>query len=111
VSIDDVVVGPTGAELEALVADAVRAELVVRVAGRIVSDDADISEDRVARWALPVGAPRGIALAAEAPGFWSRVPGWAWSVASMALAVLVVLVRRSHSASGERLSRAASGAP
>jgi hypothetical protein len=78
VSLDDEVVGPTGEELAALVADAVRAELVVRVPGRIVADDADVSDGRVARWALPVGSTRPVMLAAEGPGWWAQVPGWAW---------------------------------
>jgi len=99
VSIDDRAVGPMGPELEALVADAVRAELVVRVAGRIVSVDADASDGRVARWMLPVGASRGVALAAEAPGLWSRVPGWAWLAASALLAGTAGAVWRSRGSS------------
>ena len=78
VSIDDQVIGPTGQELSALVADAVRAELVVRVAGRIVTDDADSSDLQAARWELPVGDRRPITLAADGAGWMSRVPGWAW---------------------------------
>jgi hypothetical protein len=74
VSIDDQVVGPMGEELAALVADAVRAELVVRVAGRIVVDDADVSDDQIARWELPVGSQRPLTLAADGPGRLARVP-------------------------------------
>jgi len=120
VSIDDEVVGPTGPQLEALVADSVRAELVVRVAGRIVSDDADASEDGVARWVLPVGAPRDITLAAEGTGWWSRVPSWAWIVTLGVSGVLAVLAARSRRArsqvspeqvSPDRISPEGSGGP
>jgi hypothetical protein len=110
VSIDDQVVGPSGPELEALVAEAVRAELVVRVAGNIVSDDADVSDDRVARWVLPVGAPRSITLAAEGPSLWSRVPLWSWLAVLVALGVLALAVRRSRS-TGPEVSPGGSGAP
>ncbi len=74
VSLDDVPVGPTGPELAALVADAVRAELVVHVPGRIVEHDADVVDGRTLRWTLPVGEPRTIVLVADALPLWRRVP-------------------------------------
>jgi len=80
VSIDDQVVGPTGEELAALIAEVVRAELVVRVAGRIVTDDADTSGEQVARWALPIGSQRPLTLAADGPGRFARVPVGLWPV-------------------------------
>jgi len=103
VRIDDRVVGPTEAELAELVAEAVRAELVVRVAGRIVSDDADTSDGRVARWELPVAGQRDITLVADGPGWWSRVPGWIWPgmlVAGAAAAVIMGRSRRVDPAGG-----------
>jgi len=99
VSIDDRVVGPTGPELEALVAEAVRAELVVRVAGNIVSEDADVSDGSVARWVLPVGAPRDITLAADGPGWWARVPLWSWLTLLVALGVIAAAAWRRRSVS------------
>jgi hypothetical protein len=105
VSIDAVPVGPTGEELAALTADAVRAELVVRVAGRIVTDDADTSDGRVARWALPVGDQRDITLAAEAPRWGSSLPVWVWPLLVLAPAAAAWWWRRA------RVSRAASDAP
>jgi len=106
VSLDDRPVGPTGPELEALVTDALRAELIVRVPGRIVSEDADAIADGVARWALPVGSARDIMLASQDASRWSRMPGW---VRAAVLAVLLVLAVTAWRA--RRVSRAGSGAP
>jgi len=99
VSIDDQVVGPTGTELAELVADAVRAEFVVRVAGRIVATDADRSDDQVASWVLPVGTQRAISLAADGPGWSERIPRWAWF---LLLAVLAAGVWSWRQPSGVR---------
>jgi hypothetical protein len=94
VSIDDAVVGPTGDELAALVADAVRAELVIRVPGRIVAHDADVSDGQVARWSLPVGSSRPLMLAADGPSLWGRVPTVAWPVVIVVLVLGVRSLRR-----------------
>jgi hypothetical protein len=96
VSIDDQVVGPTGEELAALVEDAVRAELVVRVAGRIIADDADVSDAQVARWMLPVGTQRPITLAADGPGLFARIPWWAWPLGVFVIAGAMGLLRRGR---------------
>lgn len=74
VSVDDVPVGPVGEELAALVAEAVRAQLVVSVAGRVIEHDADVVEGRTLRWALPVGEPRSVVLVAEGLPLWRRIP-------------------------------------
>jgi hypothetical protein len=74
VRIDGVPVGPSGDELARLTADAVRAELVVRVPGRVLEHDADVLSDGVARWELPVGDARSIVLVSEDVPLWRRVP-------------------------------------
>jgi hypothetical protein len=94
VSIDDEVVGPVGEELAALVAAAVRAELVVRVPGRIVATDADVSDEQVARWSLPVGSSRPVLLAADGPHWVERVPRWLWPVLLAVLAAGAWWARR-----------------
>ncbi len=86
VRIDGLPVGPVGEELAALVADTVRAQLVVRVPGRVVEHDADVVADGTLRWALPVGEPRPITLVAEELPLWRRVP----TAAALAAAVLLV---------------------
>jgi hypothetical protein len=106
VSIDDQVVGPTGSELAALVADAVRAELVIRVPGRIVAHDADVSDVQVARWSLPVGSSRPLLLAADGPSLWARVPAVAWPVVILVLTLGAWSLRRLL-----RASRRAGGVP
>jgi hypothetical protein len=75
VSLDDEPVGPSGDELAALTADAVRATLAVRVPGRIVEHDADLVDGETLRWTLPVGAPRPLTLTADAAPLWRRLPG------------------------------------
>lgn len=86
VRIDGLPAGPVGEGLAALVADAVRAQLVVRVPGRVVEHDADVLADGTLRWTLPVGEPRPITLVAEALPPWRRVP----TSVTLALAVLLV---------------------
>jgi hypothetical protein len=83
VSLDGVPSGPMGEELAALVRDAVRAQLVVRVPGRIVQHDADVLEGRTVRWALPVGEPRPIVLVVDALPVWRRVPTWVLALAAL----------------------------
>jgi hypothetical protein len=90
VLIDGVAVGPTGAELEALVVSAVRATLRVTTAGGVVSHDGDRAGERIVEWDLPVGEVRAIALVAEAPGWWTTVP---WTVVPL-LGAGAVLARR-----------------
>jgi len=85
VRIDGVPAGPSGDELARLTADAVRAELVVRVPGRVLEHDADVLSDGVARWELPVGDARSIVLVSEDVPLWRRVP------AVLVLAAAVVL--------------------
>ncbi len=99
VRIDDEVVGPAGDELAALVAGAVRAELVVRVAGAIVADDADVRDGRTARWVLEVGEQRPITLVADAPGWWARWPLALWLGLLTAIAVGAAAVRRRRGVS------------
>jgi hypothetical protein len=83
VSFDDVPVGPSGEELAALVAEAVRAQLVVRVPGRVVQHDADALDGRTLRWALPVGEPRTIVLVADGSPLWRRIPTWVFASATL----------------------------
>jgi hypothetical protein len=103
VQIDDVPVGPVGDELAALVADAVRAQLVVRVPGSVVETDADVVEEGTLRWVLPVGEPRAIVLVADAPPVWRRLPWWSVAGAGLALVASVALTLRTR-------RRAAAGA-
>lgn len=84
VLIDDVPVGPSGKELAAMTAAAVRARLDVRVSGAIVESDADRVGERTAGWDLPVGELRPITLVSAPAPWWSRVP---W----MLIAALVVV--------------------
>jgi hypothetical protein len=94
VSIDDVAVGPRGDELAALVAEAVRAQLVVRVPGRIVQHDADVQDGGVLTWTLPVGEPRTIVLVADSPPLWRRVPWSAVAVVTFGAIGAFVTARR-----------------
>jgi len=103
VSIDDVPAGPSGAELAALVAEAVRAELVVHVPGRVVEHDADAVDGRTLRWALPVGEPRTIVLVADALPLWRRAPGALIAVSSVAAlggGAMVLRARRRRDGHG-----------
>jgi len=77
VSLDDEPVGPVGAELAAMTADAVRATLTVRVPGTVIEHDADGVDGSTLRWALPVGEPRPLTLVADAAPVWRRIPWWA----------------------------------
>jgi hypothetical protein len=110
VSLDDQVVGPSGDELAALVADAVRAELVIRVPGRIVAHDADVSDGQVARWSLPVGSSRPLLLAADGPPWWARVPAVVWPVVGLVLALGAWSLRRLLRASRRAGAGAGAGA-
>jgi hypothetical protein len=109
VSFDDVPAGPSGEELAALVADAVRAQLVVHVPGRIIEHDADAVDGGTLRWSLPVGAPRPIVLVAEGLPLWRRIL-WPLLVVAMSAGVVGGLaVRRSRMArrqAGEDVSPA-----
>ena len=98
VSLDDVPVGPVGDELAALVAGAVRAELVVRVPGRIVQHDADAVEGRTLRWVLPVGEARPIVLVADALPLWRRVPTWLLALAALLAVSAGAFLSRSRRA-------------
>lgn len=93
VRIDGAVVGPSGAELAALVEESVDATFVVRVPGRIVEHDADTVADGVLRWDLPVGEPRTIVLVADAVPLWRRIAWWGWTV-MLGAAVGALAVRR-----------------
>jgi len=99
VTIDERPVGPTGAELAALTASAVRGELVVHVAGRIVEHDADRVDGGTLRWALPVGEARPILLVADGSPLWRRVPWWG-VVAAVVFAGLAVALVRGRSGRG-----------
>jgi hypothetical protein len=100
VLIDDVPVGPSGRDLSALTADAVRARLDVHVAGTVVETDADRAGERSAGWDLPVGGLRPITLVSAPAGWWSRVP---WTLVGVLGAAVVaaaaVTVRRRRAAS------------
>lgn len=76
VSLDDAPVGPTGEELAALTADAVRGLLTVRVPGQVIEHDADVVDGSTLRWALPVGEPRPLMLIAGSAPLLQRLPWW-----------------------------------
>jgi hypothetical protein len=106
VSFDDVPAGPSGAELAALVADAVQAQLVVHVPGRIIEHDADAVDGGTLRWTLPVGEPRPIVLVADALPLWRRVPGWVLTLAGSLVVGGGLLALRSRREEPEDLSPA-----
>jgi hypothetical protein len=87
VLIDGRALGPSGQELEALVASAVRATLRVTAAGSVVAHDGDRAGERVVEWDLPVGTVRALALETEAPSWWTTVP---WVVVPMLVAGAVL---------------------
>jgi hypothetical protein len=97
VSIDDEPVGPVGEELAVLTAQAVRAQLVVHVPGRIVEHDADAVDGSTLRWSIPVGEQRTIVLVSEGLPWWRRVPVWGWGAGALLAAALVLGVRRLRS--------------
>lgn len=97
VSIDDEPVGPVGEELAALTAQSVRAQLVVRVPGRIVEHDADVVDGATLRWSIPVGEPRTMVLVSEGLPWWRRVPAWGLAGGVLLAAALVIGVRRLRS--------------
>lgn len=75
VSLDDAPVGPSGAELAALTAAAVRGQLTVRVPGPVIEHDADVIDGSIVRWDLPVGEPRPLTLVAGRAPLLQRAPG------------------------------------
>ena len=87
VLIDGRALGPSGQELEALVASAVRATLRVTAAVSVVAHDGDRAGERVVEWDLPVGTVRALALETEAQGWWTTVP---WVVVPMLVAGVVL---------------------
>lgn len=88
--------GPSGAELAALVERSVRAQLVVRVPGRIVEHDADAVDGATLRWALPVGEPRPVTLVSDAPALWRRVPVWVGGVVGLLAVGATAGLRRTR---------------
>ncbi len=98
VRIDGVPAGPSGDELARLTADAVRAELVVRVPGRVLEHDADVLSEGVARWELPVGDARSIVLVSEAVPLWRRIPTGLVVAVAVLLGVGVWWRRRARGA-------------
>jgi hypothetical protein len=98
VLIDDVPVGPSGRDLAALTADAVRARLDVSVAGAVVESDADRVGERSAGWDLPVGELRPITLVAAPAGWWSRVPWTFVGLLGAAIAAVTLIRVRRHRA-------------
>ena len=97
VSIDDEPVGPVGEELAALTAQSVRAQLVVRVPGRIVEHDADAVDGATLRWSIPVGEQRTIVLVAEGLPWWRRVPAWGFAGGALLGVAIVLAARRLRS--------------
>jgi hypothetical protein len=94
VIVDGQPVGPSGEALAALTAEAVRAELSVRVPGRIVAHDADQVDGSTVRWVLPVGEPRTLLLESDPVPLWRRLPVWLAPLLAVAAAVTVVRRRR-----------------
>lgn len=94
VSLDDEPVGPSGAELEALVAQAVRAQLTIDVPGSVITHDADVVDGSTLRWVLPVGDPRPLNLVADAPPLWRHLPWWSLPVLLVSAAVVTLAARR-----------------
>lgn len=93
VSLDDVPVGPTGAVLAALTADAVRGQLTVRVPGTVVSHDGDVLDGSTVRWTLPVGEARPLTLVADAAPLLRRLRWWALLGALVLVVSAGVVVR------------------
>lgn len=96
-TLDGEPIGPSGAELAALTADAVTSRVVVTFPGPIESSDADTVDGRTATWELEVGMPRALTAVAAAPSPFAGllVPGLI--VAGLAIVVAggaVALVRR-----------------
>jgi hypothetical protein len=94
---DGVPVGPSGEELAALTAEAVRPVLRLRVPGPVRSHDGDRLEGRTVTWELPVGDVRPVALSSAPAWWWRALP------AAVALAVVAALAwwwRRRTAAAG-----------
>lgn len=87
VLVDGEALGPSGPELEALVASAVRGTLRVITAGAVVSHDGDRAGERIVEWDLPVGELRPVSLVTEAPGWWTTVP---WFILPVLVAAAVL---------------------
>jgi hypothetical protein len=81
---DGVPVGPSGAELAALTADAVHPVLRLRVPGPVRSHDGDRLEGRTVTWVLPVGDVRPVGLSSAPAAWWRALPA---AVASVVAAV------------------------
>lgn len=105
VSVDGAPVGPVDEELAALTAQAVRAQLVVRVPGRVVTHDADVVDGRTLRWTVPVGAARPITLEAAGIAPWRRIPGWLTVVVPLLAVVAMLVARRSRRAAPDDRTR------
>ncbi len=99
VTVDGQPAGPSGEELAALTAEAVRVELSVRVPGRIVTHDADRIDGSTLRWVLPVGEPRDLLLVSDPVPLWRRFP--AWPVPLLLAAVVVAVLRRRRDGAGD----------
>lgn len=96
-TLDGAPIGPSGAELAALVADAVAAQVVLTFPGVVGSSDADVVDGRTATWNLDVDVPRELTAVAAAPSLLSEllVPALiAAAVVVVAIGIAAVLVRR-----------------
>lgn len=98
VLLDGEPVGPSGAELEQLTRDAVRARFIVNVPGEVLAHDADGAEERRVEWALPVGDQRALTLRSDGVGWWRRLPLAVWPLGALGAGVVGVLVARGRSA-------------
>jgi hypothetical protein len=81
---DGIPVGPSGEELAALTAGAVRPVLRLHVPGPVRSHDGDRLEGRTVTWELPVGDVRPVSLSSAAAGWWRALPGVAVAVLAAA---------------------------
>ena len=72
---DGVPVGPSGDELAALTAEAVRPILRLRVPGPVRAHDGDRIDGRTVTWELPVGDVRPVTLSSAPAGWWRALPG------------------------------------
>lgn len=82
-AVDGTPVGPSGAALAALTAEAVRPVLRVTVPGPVRRHDGDRLEGRTVSWALPVGDVRSVTLTSGPAGWWRALPWVAATVAGV----------------------------